>query len=129
MNQYQGRYAPVTRPVSRRRPHRRLLHKRSRRMIKSLVRCLPTVLAIVIASVIGISTIVSLVHTEQHRFDSYAVETYTVKYGDTLWDIGHEFKGSELNIHDWISAVEELNGIDAMIYPGQEIKVYVSVCG
>lgn len=52
-------------------------------------------------------------------------EEYIVKYQDTLWSIGKKCVGEKIDVREWISAVKSLNNIDANIYPGQVIFVYV----
>ena len=52
-------------------------------------------------------------------------EEYIVKYQDTLWSIGKKCVGEEIDVREWISAVKSLNDIDANIYPGQVIIVYM----
>ena len=52
-------------------------------------------------------------------------EEYVVKYQDTLWSIGKKCAGEEIDVREWISAVKSLNDIDANIYPGQVIIVYM----
>lgn len=58
-------------------------------------------------------------------------ETYTVRPGDTLWDIAEEYvqknTGTRRYILEYKSGIEELNPWlmerKGMIYPGDEIKV------
>lgn len=52
-------------------------------------------------------------------------EQYVVKSQDTLWSIGKKCVDDEIDVREWISAVRHINEIDANIYPGQVIIVYV----
>lgn len=72
--------------------------------------------------------------------DAHAVlieETYTVRPGDTLWDIAETYcaknTGTRRYILEYKSGMEELNpwllDRDGMIYPGDEIKVTYWVKG
>lgn len=52
---------------------------------------------------------------------------YTVKSGDTLWNIGKEVVGESEDIRDWVWKVQEINDIDIRkepLHPGQTIVIY-----
>ena len=55
----------------------------------------------------------------------YEVINYTVESGDTLWNLGLQFKAEYTDVRDWIEAVKMLNGINADLSIGQNIQVYV----
>lgn len=57
---------------------------------------------------------------------NFHTEQYVVSSGDTLWSIGKECVGEEVDVREWISEVKKLNNIDSNIYPGQVIVVYVN---
>lgn len=52
------------------------------------------------------------------------IEEVCVAPGDKLWTICREYCPSNMDIRDYISRVEEYNGITADIYPGQRINVF-----
>lgn len=70
--------------------------------------------------------IISLFNWTNFDGEDFHKEEYVVKYQDTLWSIGKKCIGEKVDIREWISAVKSLNNIDANIYPGQVISVYVS---
>lgn len=52
---------------------------------------------------------------------------YTVKEGDTLWDLGKENIGEEEDVRDWIRKVQDINGIninEEPLYAGQKLVIY-----
>lgn len=54
---------------------------------------------------------------------------YTVKDSDTVWNIAkaHNFDGKE--IRQFVSEIQELNGINGLIRPGQNLIIPVSESG
>ena len=69
--------------------------------------------------------IISLFNGTNFDGKDFHKEEYIVKYQDTLWSIGKKCVGEEIDVREWISAVKSLNNIDANIYPGQIIIVYM----
>lgn len=55
---------------------------------------------------------------------NYSIESYTVKYGDSLWSIGKDSIGEHADIREWIYSVKDLNNITSEIHPGDEILIY-----
>ena len=52
---------------------------------------------------------------------------YTVKEGDTLWDLGKENIGEEEDVRDWIRKVQDINGIninEEPLHAGQKLVIY-----
>ncbi len=55
-------------------------------------------------------------------------EDITVHTGDTLWEIGEKYCPNNMDIRRWIDRVMEINGLsDALIYPGDELTILVSL--
>lgn len=55
----------------------------------------------------------------QYRYD------YTVKSGDTLWNIASEACPEGMDVREYIHEVSKMNGIeDGHIRPGQTIELY-----
>lgn len=55
----------------------------------------------------------------QYRYD------YTVKIGDTLWNIASEACPEGMDVREYIHEVSKMNGIeDGNIRPGQTIELY-----
>ena len=52
-----------------------------------------------------------------------ATESYYVKPGDTLWSIALEYKQPGQDTRKYIDEIKRINGIDALIYEGQEILI------
>lgn len=52
-------------------------------------------------------------------------ETVTVKEGDKLWNICEEYCPKDMDIREYISKIEALNGINADIQAGQKINVII----
>jgi len=58
--------------------------------------------------------------------DEWQVATYTVRGGDTLWDIGCSFTSGD--VREWVQAVKELNGRGSdNLLVGEKIYIYVQV--
>jgi len=57
--------------------------------------------------------------------------TYTVKAGDTLWEIAGKFSGNSLDKREVIDEIEKLSNCGSEIYPGQilVIPLYDSIAG
>ena len=52
--------------------------------------------------------------------------TYTVKSGDTLWEIADKYCPDIVDKREWIAEVRNLNSLhNSTIHPGQQIKVLV----
>lgn len=52
---------------------------------------------------------------------------YTVKAGDTLWNIAENNVSENEDIRDWIAKVKEINGIninEEPLHAGQQIVIY-----
>lgn len=55
----------------------------------------------------------------QYRYD------YTVKSGDTLWNIASEACPDGMDVREYIHEISKMNGIDdGSICPGQTIELY-----
>ena len=56
----------------------------------------------------------------------YRQEVYYVSTGDTLWDIGQQYKASGDNIQEWISKVKGLNNMkQSDLVAGTKIVILV----
>jgi nucleoid-associated protein YgaU len=78
------------------------------------------------AIIIFIAILFVIVSPGKTNFNSkdFHTEKYIVKSGDTLWTIGKRCVGENVDIREWIKAIEIINNITANIYPGQSIIVY-----
>ena len=54
----------------------------------------------------------------------YDVITYTVRPGDTLWEIASEYKHESDEIRAWISAVNDLNDKQNYLQAWETIYIY-----
>ena len=62
-------------------------------------------------------------HTEEHRF-TYRYD-YTVKSGDTLWDISAQHVGSDEDIREYMYNLKGINDSDlSNLKAGQVITLY-----
>jgi nucleoid-associated protein YgaU len=50
-------------------------------------------------------------------------KTHVVQKGETLWDIAKKYCPNDVDIREWIYKIEEMNGIDGYIYPGDTLIV------
>ena len=58
----------------------------------------------------------------------WAEETYRVKEGDSLWAISGKYCHGGVDRRDWITEVQELNGMeDSIIHPGQKLTVLAPI--
>ena len=81
---------------------------------------------IVITSVFAVS-ISSANDTQSEWYNTRVIKTITIHSGDTLDGIGYEYKPSWMDVREYRYLVMQLNDLDsAMIYPGDQLKVYVS---
>ncbi len=84
-------------------------------------------ISIFCAIIIFIAILFIIVSPGKTNFNSkdFHTEEYVVKFGDTLWTIGKRCVGENVDIREWIEAIEIINNTTANIYPGQSIIVYV----
>lgn len=85
--------------------------------------------SIIMAVVMTLCIVTAIRNNEEAKFDSmdYRIETYYVKSGDTLWNLGQCYKDDSDDVRTWIDEVEELNGIKASnLIVGDYIKLYVA---
>lgn len=57
------------------------------------------------------------------RGNDHKQGTYIVQPGDTIWDIAEQYCPSDMDIREWIYEVREINRIDCLIRPGQELQI------
>ena len=58
-------------------------------------------------------------------YNNREVIEYRVKWGDTLNDIGYEYKPSWMDVREYCYYIADLNSMDdSNIYEGQTIKLY-----
>lgn len=80
-------------------------------------------------AVILLIVITACANIEEEKFNTadYYTEMYYINKGDTLWEIGQEYKAKNDNLSDWISAVKSLNGMTSSgLIAGQYIRIYVA---
>lgn len=83
-----------------------------------------SVILVVIAIVLVVK-ITPIFH--QFNTDKYEIQSYTVSYGDTIWDIGMQNKLSSEDNRQWIFEVEKLNNLDlTKLSIGQQIMIYTA---
>jgi len=75
----------------------------------------------ILCAVIICTLIISQVQA-QKVIEPKDYDTWIVRPGDTLWKIAQVNRG-RTEIRKYIYQIEKLNGIDASIYPGQEIML------
>ena len=66
------------------------------------------------------------------RYDEGPVEVreVVVRSGDTLWSIARDHGPASADIRETVDRIRRINGMkDAMVYPGQVLKVPVHVAG
>lgn len=82
--------------------------------------------------VIGIAVLIAVaVYTtisNRVRYNDYDTVPYTVKAGDTLWDIASTrcFANGVRDNYDVrrvVMVIQKINGIDSYIYPGQRLEI------
>ena len=77
-------------------------------------------IALVLAGVVASGFVMNHATTPiQYRYD------YTVKSGDTLWNIASEACPEGMDVREYIHEISKMNGIDdGGIRPGQTIELY-----
>lgn len=53
------------------------------------------------------------------------IQDYTIQSGETLWNIGTQFRPKTMSIQEYIFNIQKFNNIDSTIYPEQEIKILI----
>ena len=66
--------------------------------------------------------ILTITTTTRFNVSAYYEDSYVVKTGDTLWDIGSRFCHKNDDIRRWIFEVQERNGMD-LLKAGQVIRI------
>lgn len=92
-------------------------------MNKAILVCCAMILLICIVAGIGASRIYN------NKFDTtdYHKITYHVVKGDTLWELGKEYKQNDDDVRDWVRAVRKLNYMSsAILTAGEVIYIYVA---
>lgn len=84
-------------------------------------------ISIFCAIIIFITILFVIISPGKTNFNSkdFHTEEYVVKSGDTLWTIGKRCVGENVDVREWIEAVEIINNTTSNIYLGQHIIVYV----
>lgn len=55
---------------------------------------------------------------------NHSTEQYTVRSGDTLWEIAEEHASQGRDVRDVVAAIRSVNRLsESMIYPGQTLEV------
>lgn len=67
--------------------------------------------------------IATLSITTRTSGNDYCYDTYIVQPGDTIWDIATKNCPKNMDIREWIFKVREINRVDCLIHPGQEMKI------
>ena len=89
-------------------------------------------LALVSALVLGVALMCGFkIHNDNTRLDEWkntsVVQTISVQPGDTLDEIGYEYKPSWMDVREYRWYIQKLNELDtSMLYIGQELKIYVT---
>lgn len=87
--------------------------------------------ALVIVSIVIFITLCGFkIHNDNTRLDEWkntaVVQTISVQHGDTLDEIGYEYKPSWMDIREYRWYIQQLNDLDSsMLHIGQDLKVYV----
>lgn len=78
------------------------------------------IIALVLAGAVASGFVMNHATTPiQYRYD------YTVKSGDTLWNIASEACPEGMDVREYIHEISKMNGIDdGRIRPGQTIELY-----
>ena len=88
-------------------------------------------LALVIVPIIIVITFCGFkIHNDNTRLDEWkntaVVHTISIQPGDTLDEIGYEYKPSWMDIREYRYYIQKLNNLDtSMLYIGQDLDVYV----
>lgn len=79
-----------------------------------------------VAVVFVMSLIFTALSSPELKADKTEYERYTVKGGDTVWDIADLYYDNSVDIRDMIHLIEDVNGIsDSRIYCGDVLLVPV----
>ena len=92
-------------------------------MNKALLVCCAMVVVIYVVAGIGASRI----YNKEFDTANYHKITYRVVKGDTLWELGKEYKQNDDDVRDWVQAVRKLNYMSsASLTAGEVIYIYVA---
>lgn len=99
---------------------------KKRRKQRRLITAVFTVLAVISVTLL----ISSFINRDNSAEETTDYIEYTVKSGDTLWDIAQLHSGNNVDVRTVIYDIEETNQIkSAMIYCGDILLIPTKYCG
>ncbi len=78
--------------------------------------------------VIGVLTAGFSAYSHMTEKPKYTIRyDYTVRYGDTLWDIANQFKDESQDVREEVFMIAKFNGLDANkpLQPGTNLRIEV----
>lgn len=95
-------------------------------MSKNIKNILKVIVTLITIAIILAPIYLALFDISESSFcsEEWTEKVYCVESGDTLWDIAEDYCPENVDIRDYIDAVEERNGIDSMLYAGQELIIF-----
>lgn len=85
------------------------------------------IIFLILLAVVGILVLNYAFQPTMNAYD-WNEETYRVRTGESLWTISADYCPDGVDRREWISAVQELNGMnDSTVYQNQKLTVLAPV--